>query len=505
MKRIVIYYIVISLLGLGSSSCENWLDVNPKSEIKADKLYETESGFKDALIGLYIGMTHSNAYGANLSWQTIEFMACQYQNDKNSFVELQRCNYEHGSSKSFIDGTWAKLYNVIAESNLLLESLEKNGHLLNPTVYNVVKGEALAVRAMCHFDLIRLFAKGNLKGNKAALSDLCVPYVTQYSKSITSQKSYAETLKLLHQDINDALKCLQSDPLYPGEIQRPEDYEDITNNVFFAGNIAKGRETRLSYPAVLLLNARVYLWEGNETEALQQAEELIAAYGQYVVKGKKKWANAGGDVDATDDKLRDYVFKGELLFALDAQKLEDRIQNAYPESINGVVNNDRLVQSRDFVEGLFNAPLAGETDLRFKKHWEQATGNVYLTVKVRKTQGTLYYNYLPLMRISEAYLIAAECLETTNKEKSIGYLNFLKEKRNIQPIHFLGQDISKEELHKAIILDYRREFSQEGQLFFCYKRLGLKTFTGMQFQGDMEDAQYQLPYPAIESELGQRN
>lgn len=36
------------------TSCEKWLDVNPKSEIKADKLFDTEAGFKDALTGLYI-------------------------------------------------------------------------------------------------------------------------------------------------------------------------------------------------------------------------------------------------------------------------------------------------------------------------------------------------------------------------------------------------------------------------------------------------------------------
>lgn len=504
MKRTIIDYTVISLLALSLSSCENWLDVAPKSEIKADKLYETEAGFKDALVGLYIGMTHKNAYGANLSWQAIEFLACQYQDVKSSFVELQKCNYEHNSSKSFIDAVWAKEYNIIAESNLLLESLEKNGSVMNPTIHQVVKGEALAVRAMCHFDLIRLFAKGNLKNNSAVLSEPCIPYVTEYSKTVTGQKSYEETLKLLHQDIDSALECLKSDPLYSGEIVRPEDYEDVIDNIFFTGTTSKGRETRLSYLAVLLLNARVYLWEGNETEALKNAEYLIAAYEKLVVQNKKRWATESSEVGASEEKSRDYVFRGELLFALDAQKLEENIKNAYPESVNGNVNNDRLAQSVSFLEGMFTTPLVSESDLRFRHHWELSK-DVYLTIKVRKTEGTYNYNYLPLMRISEAYLIAAECLEKTNKDQSVKYLNFLKEKRNIKPANFLSYDISEEELHQSIIQDYRREFSQEGQLFFCYKRLGLKTFAGKQFQSDMGDGQYRLPYPAIENELGQRN
>ena len=37
----------------------------------------------------------------------------------------------------------------------------------------------------------------------------------------------------------------------------------------------------------------------------------------------------------------------------------------------------------------------------------------------------------------------------------------------------------------------------------CYKRLGLQTFPGIQHEA-MTDVQYQLPYPDIENELGQR-
>ena len=82
-------------------------------------------------------------------------------------------------------------------------------------------------------------------------------------------------------------------------------------------------------------------------------------------------------------------------------------------------------------------------------------------------------------------------------------MNYLKEKRNIPPTDYLPEDISLEDLRAEIIQDYRREFCQEGQLFFCYKRLGLTTFTGM-VGNEMTDAQYRLPYPDIENELAGR-
>ena len=185
MKKYV--YIIVCLSLPCFFSCNDWLDVSPKSEIKADELFKTEAGFKDALIGLYIAMTDQSVYGANLSWQEIEWMAGQYTETNNSFAELQKYNYESTIAKNFIESVWLKEYNIIAEVNLLLESLEENGDILNSTLYNVIKGEALAIRAMCHFDLIRLFAKGNIENRPEILSELCIPYVTAYSKETTER------------------------------------------------------------------------------------------------------------------------------------------------------------------------------------------------------------------------------------------------------------------------------------------------------------------------------
>ena len=243
----------------------------------------------------------------------------------------------------------------------------------------------------------------------------------------------------------------------------------------------------------------MYLWEGNQEKALEYAAKLIKSYEQYVAQGDMQWATESSYVSSEGDN-RDYVFQGELLFALDVQKLNEYIENAYSEHVNGNYNNDRLIQSGQFVEELFTS--LSTSDLRFRKQW-QITGNNFLTIKIRKTEGNWFTNYLPLMRISEAYLIASECLKESNKKQAVEYMNFLKTKRNIPTSSFLPEDISVEELQQEIIQDYRREFAQEGQLFFCYKRLGLQTFPGIQHEA-MTDVQYQLPYPDIENELGQR-
>ena len=185
MKNQLIYV----LMFLMSTSCSEWLDVAPESEVKADKLYETETGFKDALIGVYIGMIDRNAYGMNLSWGALEFLAGQYQAPNGEYGQFQKYNYKHKTSKTLIYNIWKKQYNLISEINFLLKSLNKNPRVLNSTTLNIIKGEALALRAMLHFDIMRLFAKGNLKTGSQVLDELCIPYVIRHSKIITGQKS----------------------------------------------------------------------------------------------------------------------------------------------------------------------------------------------------------------------------------------------------------------------------------------------------------------------------
>lgn len=55
MKKILILSLLISCSQF-FMSCENWFDVNPKSQVKNDILFENENGYKTALFGIYTTM-----------------------------------------------------------------------------------------------------------------------------------------------------------------------------------------------------------------------------------------------------------------------------------------------------------------------------------------------------------------------------------------------------------------------------------------------------------------
>ena len=63
LTKVVVFISLISSF----SSCSDWLDVEPKTEIKSDIMFESESGFKDAIIGCYILMSNSSLYGKELT------------------------------------------------------------------------------------------------------------------------------------------------------------------------------------------------------------------------------------------------------------------------------------------------------------------------------------------------------------------------------------------------------------------------------------------------------
>lgn len=132
MKNIV----SIILIAWSISSCSDWLDVQPKTAIPADKLFETESGFRDALTGFYLKMTDIGLYGKELSYGYIEALACNYDGyPEFGGLSWKPRIYEYDNlflSKK--DGIYLKMYNIIVNINNFLGYLEKIVPLLRRTL-----------------------------------------------------------------------------------------------------------------------------------------------------------------------------------------------------------------------------------------------------------------------------------------------------------------------------------------------------------------------------------
>ena len=106
-------------------------------------------------------------------------------------------------------------------------------------------------------------------------------------------------------------------------------------------------------------------------------------------------------------------------------------------------------------------------DFRYRAYMSSTFNNAgtsYKAVTKYKAMNvdTLYNQLIPMLRVSEAYYIAAECEEdeTTARE----YLNTVLNARDLQNMPMY------QSVEEVLELEYYREFWLEGQLFFYYKR-----------------------------------
>lgn len=478
MKIKIFSKIVLAVMVLANVGCNDWLDVTPQAQVNAEKLFSNPKGYESVVYGIYTSMTRASMYGEHMTYGLMDVMAQYYKANTNSahkFYEATRYNYENGDVKDAIKGIWLDSYNSIANCNILLEYLEpKSPDFFDKDHYNLIKGEALALRAYLHFDLLRAFApswKDNAKG-------MSIPYADRFTNKIHRQLTTTDVIGHILADLDSARNLLKGvDPVF---------YDTFKDPIYHYGQPLESvagfkdfRAYRMNYYAVTGLMARVYNYMG-DVKAYQYAREVIDARKE----GCFRFATEA-EVSAADAN-KDVVMQNEILFALnypDVHKL------FYAADALGSTGYDLKK-----VDKLF--PLTD--DLR-KKLVRQNSRKQDISLKfadIKSTKG----GKIPMIRLSEMYLIAAERGFSVNKDEATGYLEELRRVRGV-PADLKG--ISFSQLLEELTVDARREFVSEGQMFYWYKRLGLSINDGETVVTPTKK-QFSLPMPATEIEFGGR-
>lgn len=493
--------VIVSLLLL-MTSCNEWFDVTSSSEIRQKDHFKNVQGFQQSLNGCYIAMTDNSLYGQTLSWHALEVMAHQYESSTNSLLnDLFHHNYKSQEVTTVSDQTWARLYNVIVNANDALENLEKRKENLHPIDYAVLKGEFLAIRAYLHFDLLRLYGYGNWANRAAELdAKLTIPYVTRLNKEITPQSTGADVFKFILKDVDEAAALLfDNDPIT--KRKKNEDYAKIDADKFY-----HYRDLHLNYYAVRALQARIYQWIGTPEameKALKAASEVIAfveagGYKDYTFKTEVNFISSNALSPSN------YSLATEAIFALNVNKLEDRIsQYLIPDFQSGNVFAFQILPLR--VEVIYEKL---NLDVRFSKLLHQnliSSSKGYVPMKLYQRElDSSNKNRISLIRIPEVYYIAAEAYLAKGKSgvnEALKLINTVREKRGLfTPLADLSVEKAKDEVRK----EYLKEYIGEGVLFFQYKRWGEKRIPNLDANETMGDKQYVIPYPDFEIQSGRR-
>ena len=145
-----------------SQSCTSWLDITPEAQVNDKKIFSTPQGFKDVLNGIYITASGEKLYANNLLFGFTDVLAQYYAipDETHEFAQLAKYQYKDVNISPKIDEMWLELYFCIANCNILLERLEEVGpdFFEDERTYYILHGEARALRAFFHFDLLRLLS-----------------------------------------------------------------------------------------------------------------------------------------------------------------------------------------------------------------------------------------------------------------------------------------------------------------------------------------------------------
>lgn len=466
-------YILLFLLIIGCCySCKKYLDVRPKSQIKEDLIFEKEKGFVDALSGVYTLMARRDLYGDNLTMSFLDVLAQRYKGLTATSPYYNAINYNYNSNdgklpvKTTLRTIWLSAYSGIANANNILSNMEQKKTLFTGNNYNLIKGEALGLRAFLHFDLLRMY--GPMMADNATAK--AIPYRTILSREAQPLLPANEVISLIIKDLLEAEQLLEKDPVVTAA---PNDYYDF--------NVAN-RKFRMNYLAVQATLARVYQYNNQPNEAYAYAKKVINA-------GKFSFVTSQ-DV-SVEGVCRDRIFRNEQLFALQINNMKgytDAYFNVNPTTFeSAALNNDNTV-----IETLFEN---SSTDYRRQYLWSTLEGKListkYLQLEERPGACVWPKNVVPVLRISEIYYIAAECSPDINESADL--LNEVLSHRGLDP---LTDITSKAALQQALTKEYQKEFFSEGQLFYYYKRNRFSKIPGSNVSANSKV--YVLPVPEDE-------
>jgi hypothetical protein len=471
------YIILSAMTVVALSSCEDWLDVNPKSQIKEEDQFSREGGYKDELTGVYTAMSSKSMYGLNMGIGFTEVLSHSYDVDANgSWRYANDFDYTNSNVESVISSIWSSTYNCIANLNLVIKNIDQaDSTKFSDNTYYTYRGEAYGLRAFLHFDLMRLFACAPAMDKSAN----GVPYVTEYSTNVVAQKPVSETMQQIINDLLTARQSLSHDSLKIG-------YAPYTQRAM--------RIPYFNYYACDLTLARAYLWMGDTENALKYANEVIAANDSDKLSTPFRWVDHTSMESSNMNEI-DFSYSSEHVFHLTVKDWED-IGNYYFTSKGGT---DALSPSESTAKDIYEFDKGYGNDYRYLKGYEQDGDKRYMC-KFWHIEGSTFNDIYPLIRMSEAYYIAAECMKTTNPKRAIALLNEVRKARNLS-LFPLSNDLTADQIQNEIYKEYRKEFTGEcGQLFFYYKRLNSSSISGSSVRPGK--SVYVLPIPTNDKDFG---
>lgn len=411
------------------TSCgDDWLNLEPSTSVETTTSINILSDVEFTLNGIYSDMQSSDAYSGRLVYYG------DVKGDDMQAVSLTKRTgdyYNFGHTKDNGPSShWSCLYSFIQNTNLILNAIDDIDATGEEEYRDDLKGQALTIRAMALFDLTRIFGYPYTKDNGASLG---VPIVKELSgiDSKPSRNTVAECYAQVISDLTTAIPLL-------------------------SGDFNKGK---LNKWAAMSLLSRVYLYKGDNTNALAMAEAAI--------EGAE---GAGWELWSHDDYARAWaedatgIAPGEILFEI----VNTTTDSPGKESM-GYLNSKSGYDDMCITSSFYDFLLQDPDDVRLELLSFDGTKYAYV-FKYQPQEGeSITDANIPLLRLSETYLNAAEAaVKLGDNTKAIKYLDPIVNRANPNKT-VEGMTLTLED----VLNERRKELVAEGHRMYDVIRNGM--------------------------------
>lgn len=430
MKNIYKLLVAIVVLYTATSCSNDWLDTSPSDGLPKDEAITNLIDASNALTGIYDRLqgnsTYPTYYGARMIYYgDVRGDDMQAAGTTKRTAQSYLMTYTVNSGAPQI---WEVPYMVIRRANSLIRAIDNNSvQDASQSEIDSIKGQALAIRALAHFDLARVYSKPY---TVAGGSTLGIPIVLEplSYEATPSRNTLEEVYTQVISDLTESIRLMTP-----------------SRNI--------GYFNQWSAKALL---ARVYLYKGDYTNAYSTAVDIIdnSPYQLWTTaEYEEAWSKAG---------------TSEVLFEIVNASNDDWVDREAIGYLYAEEGYDDAIMTKNYVDmAEANYPNDVRLALMLKG---QRTNNAWGENRVyinkypgREGTNDIRINNISILRLSETYLIAAEAAANLGDSNNAAkYLNEIVKRGNPDAIAVTPAEATVD----RILQERRIEFVGEGHRFF---------------------------------------
>ncbi len=425
MKPKNILFTGLTTLALMLGSCEDFLTKTPPFETTTEEALNTFDGLVSATNAAYAPLYSSNWYGRGF----IVTSDLKGGNGKASPINTGRFRYEYtwSNNDSYTSYLWTAAYQAITRACNVLEYAEKlDASSVEQADLDQLKGECFFLRALGHFDLVRMYAQPYTSEPKS----LGIPIITKTEISYPERATVEEVYSQIVSDLEKSLLLLSVYPRNNG------------SNGSNGSNLAFATKDAAS-----ALMAKVSLYMGNWQDASDYATNVIN--GNFALYNTSNYTSVWGQ-----DAQSEVIFE---VFGKNGQEYYpgfDGIGNILsPYGYGDICATDDLLR-------LFEA-----NDIRLQLFIGHPDYPGYTWAAKYPGKNNSGVNNIPILRLSEMYLIRAEAaLNYSTGQNALEDYNNIRTNRGLQA----ATEVTLNDIYN----ERRRELCFEGNQLWDLSRTG---------------------------------